>query len=182
MARLWINNHVDARLNSGADGGFYSIAKLALARTSQLAIGKTAPAAGLALDVGGPAAIGGNTTVAGDLAASGSLGWGGGNLLPSSNDVPRKSMSNVWTSGDQVGERASPDVGTWLSRVAGDANYRHIIHANGRQEWGDGTNARDTNLYRAAANVLQTDDKLIAGGGLGANKSMGLLAVYDSIS
>jgi hypothetical protein len=44
-------------------------------------------------------------------------------------------------------------------RVTGDANARHIIYADGKFEWGDGT-ARDTNLYRSAANVLKTDDSL----------------------
>lgn len=44
--------------------------------------------------------------------------------------------------------------------VSGDANRRVVIYADGKTEWGDGTAARDTNLYRSAANVLRTDDSL----------------------
>lgn len=46
------------------------------------------------------------------------------------------------------------------SAVAGDANYRFQIQADGKMLWGDGTNAADTNLYRPAANILTTDDAL----------------------
>lgn len=45
--------------------------------------------------------------------------------------------------------------------VQSDANKRISILANGQMEWGDGTAARDTNLYRNSANQLKTDDSLI---------------------
>jgi hypothetical protein len=38
---------------------------------------------------------------------------------------------------------------------------RMVINASGRIDWGDGTNPLDTNLYRASANTLRTDDNLI---------------------
>ena len=44
------------------------------------------------------------------------------------------------------------------SRVTGDGIARMVRYADGKHEWGDGTNARDTNLYRKAANQLGTDD------------------------
>ena len=44
--------------------------------------------------------------------------------------------------------------------VSGDATVRHVVFVDGKNEWGDGTSARDTNLYRSAANLLKTDDSL----------------------
>ena len=48
--------------------------------------------------------------------------------------------------------------------VSGDANARVVDYASGKREWGDGTNARDTNLYRSAASTLQTDGALTVSG------------------
>jgi hypothetical protein len=49
--------------------------------------------------------------------------------------------------------------------VTGDTYSRGAIYADGKIEWGaGGVTTRDTNLYRSAANVLKTDDNLIAGG------------------
>jgi hypothetical protein len=45
------------------------------------------------------------------------------------------------------------------SEISGDANGRFFIQAGGGLGWSDGTLAGDTNLYRASANVLSTDDK-----------------------
>jgi hypothetical protein len=54
--------------------------------------------------------------------------------------------------------------GAFVSRYIGDVNFRQIIYNNGRIEWGDGANPRDTNLYRSTADVLRTDDNLSVGG------------------
>lgn len=43
--------------------------------------------------------------------------------------------------------------------VAGDTSNRLLIDSNGKITWGSGT-VQDTNLYRAAASILQTDDTL----------------------
>lgn len=49
--------------------------------------------------------------------------------------------------------------------ISGDAGDRIRIEADGRIEWGDGTGSSgDVNLYRSAANVLETDDVFSAGG------------------
>lgn len=55
----------------------------------------------------------------------------------------------------------------------GDAHARHGISSDGVHSWGAGgaTSGWDTNLYRSAANVLKTDDKLVATGGLGVGNS-----------
>lgn len=46
------------------------------------------------------------------------------------------------------------------TKVTGDAAVRHDVLASGKHEWGDGTSAVDTNLYRSAADTLATDDDL----------------------
>ena len=45
-----------------------------------------------------------------------------------------------------------------------DADNRFELQADGKQEWGNGTDAPDTNLYRSAANTLKTDDALTVAG------------------
>ncbi len=46
-------------------------------------------------------------------------------------------------------------------RVTGDSLARLVQYTDGKIEWGDGTNARDTNLYRSSADTLTTDDSFI---------------------
>lgn len=47
--------------------------------------------------------------------------------------------------------------------VTGDSVDRFRLSATGRHEWGSGALTRDTNLYRGAANLLQTDDSFTIG-------------------
>jgi hypothetical protein len=44
------------------------------------------------------------------------------------------------------------------TRVFSESARRLAVLANGQMQWGDGTSAADTNLYRGAANRLKTDD------------------------
>ncbi|HEY6020341.1 MAG TPA: hypothetical protein VIY48_10670, partial [Candidatus Paceibacterota bacterium] len=53
------------------------------------------------------------------------------------------------------------------TRVTGDANARWFMDTTGKQSWGPGSGAVDTNLYRSAANALTTDDSLNVGIDLG---------------
>lgn len=62
----------------------------------------------------------------------------------------------------------------------GDTFDRWRLRADGRQDWGPGNAARDTNLYRSGVGLLATDNSLVlaaAGGGLqvkeGTNATMG---------
>ncbi|MGW2706969.1 hypothetical protein [Streptomyces sp. NPDC001340] len=97
-------------------------------------------------------------------------------------------MSAVWSLTGHHGfyalPSASPGAGSafaadmtattdraYQARLAGEGTARLVIFADGKTEWGDGTNARDTNLYRSAANVLKTDDKLVTAIGLGVGNS-----------
>ncbi len=52
------------------------------------------------------------------------------------------------------------------STVVGDNFYRYIVDCAGKIQWGDGTNAVDTALYRSAADTLKTDDSFIVGAGV----------------
>lgn len=48
-----------------------------------------------------------------------------------------------------------------------DSTARFSIETSGKMEWGAGSaSARDTNLYRSAADTLKTDDNLVVGGTL----------------
>jgi hypothetical protein len=49
------------------------------------------------------------------------------------------------------------------SFVSGDTVSRFNLNADGDLEWGSGSDAVDTNLYRSAANTLKTDDSFTVG-------------------
>lgn len=49
--------------------------------------------------------------------------------------------------------------------VSGESVHRFVVFGSGTMEFGDGTLARDVNLYRNAANVLKTDDAFHFAGG-----------------
>jgi len=51
--------------------------------------------------------------------------------------------------------------------VTGDTQKRFTVNGDGSIEWGSGALAPDTNLYRSAANSLQTDDSLTVLGNIG---------------
>lgn len=60
-------------------------------------------------------------------------------------------------------ETANATRRSFQSQVLGDTIARFSLETSGLMEWGaGGGTARDTNLYRSAANVLKTDDKLDA--------------------
>lgn len=50
--------------------------------------------------------------------------------------------------------------------LTADPSNRLVVFADGKHEWGDGTNARDTNLYRTSAGVLKTDNSINIAGNL----------------
>jgi hypothetical protein len=55
---------------------------------------------------------------------------------------------------------------TYATRLDGDSFDRFALRADGRMDLGAGTSAPDTTLYRQSANVLATDDRLVAVDGL----------------
>lgn len=70
---------------------------------------------------------------------------------------------------------------TYRTSVTGDATDRFFIDAAGAHNWGNGTAAVDTNLYRKTANVLGTDDSLELGGYVIATGT-GTFAVEEATS
>lgn len=51
-------------------------------------------------------------------------------------------------------------------KVSTDSQYRINVDAGGTITWGDGSTSGDTNLYRASANLLKTDDVFQAASGV----------------
>jgi hypothetical protein len=79
--------------------------------------------------------------------------------------------STTFTSGatfnsSTLVERALSTDNAYRARVTGDTNSRFVVDADGDMSWGPGNAVMDTNLYRLAANVLQTDDQLNVLGGM----------------
>lgn len=63
--------------------------------------------------------------------------------------------------------RTSPSDPILAAGVTGDTSSRFALYSDGLMQWGPGgSTARDTTLYRSAANVLSTDDSLTIGGTL----------------
>lgn len=74
-------------------------------------------------------------------------------------------------SGAATSTGAAAGSTAYASLVTSDTFDRFRILADGGMEWGSGAGARDVTLYRSAANVLKTDDKLITAIGLGVGNS-----------
>lgn len=135
------------------------------------------------LNVDGDVTMGADLTVTGDVIAASFAGDGSlltaldadeitsGELADarlSANVMLRDAIQNVSGAKTfldaQLGLQATAGVGTVLDiRAIGDGSAKLAILANGTMEF-----AGDTNLYRSAANVLKTDDKLVVGGDFNA--------------
>jgi len=87
--------------------------------------------------------------------------------VPSSTDavVKNPSAEQKITGYALVVERSAASQVTFAAQIAGDTYGRVALRSDGPVEWGSGAGARDTNLYRAAANLLKTDDVFLAAGG-----------------
>lgn len=85
-------------------------------------------------------------------------------------DLTSGKQINVGGSGSTAAYAAllSSATGDYIlsSRVGADSVSRLALRADGRIELGSGSTSADTNLYRGAADTLQTDDSLIVGGNL----------------
>ncbi|MFF7130425.1 hypothetical protein ACFZA6_43660, partial [Streptomyces sp. NPDC008240] len=86
-------------------------------------------------------------TVTGVLSAPGGLAMTGTSI---------QTLTGSAASTDKIG-----------ALVSGDTFDRLRVRADGQHSWGDGANARDTNLYRAAASRLKTDTAMVVGTQLG---------------
>lgn len=114
---------------------------------------------------------------------------------PTITNSPTGALTGVWT-GNRTFNGTSTFGGTIQSSLAaaatvahgslvsGDTFDRYRIFADGGTEWGPGNAARDTNLYRSAANTLKTDDNLVVAQTLSVTgtASTGALTVTGAIS
>lgn len=73
---------------------------------------------------------------------------------------------------EYFGSSAAPAYGA-AARQDTDVASRWGVLPTGKQEWGDGTSAVDTNLYRSAADTLKTDDAFVAVGNITAPSFIG---------
>jgi hypothetical protein len=89
----------------------------------------------------------------------GFLQWGDGTNVPDVS-LKRNGAAELDLNGRLHLYRT---VGTVLStNTVATGTSRFSINTDGRFDWGDGTNAVDTNLYRSAADTLKTDDAFLA--------------------
>lgn len=70
----------------------------------------------------------------------------------------------VWT-GIAATTAATAGTTTAQTKVTGDTQQRFTLGADGKHNWGSGTAATDTNLYRSGAGSLQTDGFFAMGSG-----------------
>jgi hypothetical protein len=77
-------------------------------------------------------------------------------------------------------ERALATDNAYRARVTGDTNSRFVVDADGDLSWGPGNATMDTNLYRAGANVLATDDALLVQSGITATRASSTLSTVAS--
>lgn len=89
-------------------------------------------------------------------------------LFDNGISIPNGQQVNIGGSPSTASFTAMRSAATdaaYAASVAGDTISRYLVQAGGKIEWGaGGSSARDTNLYRSAANTLKTDDSLIVAG------------------
>lgn len=92
----------------------------------------------------------------------GKLEWGSGS---GAADVTlyRGAAGVLQTDDTVLSERSAAGDDAFQAQVSGDSNPRFVVNADGKLEWGDGSGAVDTNLYRVGGSVLGTDDNFGTG-------------------
>ena len=61
-----------------------------------------------------------------------------------------------------IDDQASASSEALRTKVSGESNARMSMDAGGKITWGTGSASGDVTLYRSAANILKTDDTLVA--------------------
>lgn len=102
----------------------------------------------------------------GKLYLSGQAGEKDTNLYRSAADTLKTddaflSVGNITTNARLTSTTSASSAQALLLSVTGEGYGRFLQTSDGVMNWGDGTSARDTNLYRSAANVLRTDDSFL---------------------
>ena len=175
----WVDNvtPVDEAHMDKIEQGIVSVETLAnAAQTAASAAGSTASAA-VPKDGAVVAAtrVLTNKLLSGDAQPSfrilgdGKIEWGpGGATVPDTNFY-RAGVNSLLTDSDLSTRRSlyagsGLAAGGWAlySNIAGDAQVRFFLTNQGAMSWGPGNAGPDTNLYRAAADRLATDDQFWA--------------------
>lgn len=107
--------------------------------------------------------VSGDTVSRFTLGADGKMSWGSGSAAADIT-LERRAAGVLASGGEIWRESGSAFTGAYLAIVSGDTVPRLNILSNGTIEWGPGTGARDTNLYRDTNDRLKTDDALYVGG------------------
>jgi hypothetical protein len=84
-----------------------------------------------------------------------------------------RSAADILQSDDTIrSTRAAVANTAFSAKTDADGSSRLRIEAGGKMEWGDGTTV-DTNLYRAAANQLKSDDLILSALGIAVKTKAG---------
>lgn len=90
------------------------------------------------------------------ITTDGALSFGPGNAAVDVT-LSRSSGGSLSNTVNYQSNRATNLLQAYTALVAGDTNDRWRAYADGKQEWGTGAAARDTNLYRSGVGILKTD-------------------------
>jgi len=116
-------------------------------------------------DQGFTAAVNGDTSKRYIVHDDGKIEWGPGNNVPDIS-IARTGAGYLFTNATIQSEKAAVGNVAFVATVTGDTQSRINVFNGGTIQWGSGSIAQDTNLYRASADTLKTDDFFIAGAGL----------------
>lgn len=128
-----------------------------------------------------------NVRVTGDanprltIGADGTMSWGSGSAA-ADVIITRTIGSSLSNSSNWQSNRSLASATAYTALVTGDTFDRYRVYADGLIEWGTGNVARDTNLYRSAANVLKTDDSFIVAGGQLTVGTFGFYVISDWVT
>lgn len=86
----------------------------------------------------------------------GYLKFGTGSASPAIQVNAATQNLALWANAMRVTRGAATTC--WQASTTGDGQPRWEVLSSGAIQWGDGTNALDTNLYRSAVSLLKTDD------------------------
>lgn len=178
----------DFRFNRYDDTGTFISTPLYIKRSNgQIGINQTSPSA--QLDVVGTTELNGAVSVPTSQVSIGNATAQGGAKLYIEASVSQVGMlfRNTTAAGNNaaniVSQSQTSGSRAFQAGLQSDSVNRISVEHSGLIEWGaGGASGRDTNLYRSAANVLKTDDKMDAASFAvgGVNGASGTFTTADS--
>ncbi|MFG3582557.1 hypothetical protein [Streptomyces sp. NPDC047990] len=88
--------------------------------------------------------------------ANGNLNWGPGNAA-ADTVLFREQAGVLVLQGTHRSYKTNTGDSAFYTRLSADTNARWYVMAGGQHNWGDGTNAPDTSLFRDGSNILGTN-------------------------